>query len=127
MSPTYLFLLGPTSVNEWGHVGASQNNSLINYIFPINRGFYMELSLILLKRKQNKENHVMQCYLLHGFLSPLILFHFLYLSHSQTFGLRLVTLIDANPFRFSRSLSIFQYFQFHAIIEVTIVEINETN
>ena len=87
----------------------------------------MELSLILLKRKQNKENHVMQYYLLHGFLSPLILFHFLYLSYSQTFGLRLVTLIDANPYRFSRSLSIFQYFQFQAIIEVTIVEINETN
>ena len=112
LSPTYLFLLGPTHVNKWGHIGASQNNGLINYIFPINWGFYMELSLILLKRKQNKENHVMQCYLLHGFLSPVIIFHFLYLSHSQTFDLSLVTLIDANPYRFSWSLSIFNIFNF---------------
>ena len=61
------------------------------------------------------------------FLSTLILYHFLYLSQSQTFGLWLVTLIGVNPYRFSQSISIFQYFQIHAIIEVTIVEINETN
>ena len=71
MPHTYLFLLGPTCVNEWDHIGASQNDGLINYIFPINQGFYIGLSLILLKRKQNKENHVMQCYLLHGFFLPL--------------------------------------------------------
>ena len=69
----------------------------------------MRLSLILLKRKQNKENHVVQCYLLHGFVLPL--------SSSIFFTFHRLKLL---VYGWLLSLVL-------TLIEVTIVEINETN
>ena len=112
VSHTYLFLLGPIRVNEWDHVSISQNDGLINYIFPLKRGFYMGLSLMLLKRKQNKEIHVMQCYLLHGFFLPLsstifFTFHSLKLLVYGWLLSLVLTLIDfLNP---SQSSNIFKF------------------